>query len=179
MIETAEKLSWPLFATRDEESDAPATFLFGRARVGGSFIRGASGRALVSINEGRSALSLPAPQDFLIRGGRLMRLVLRDLPLPTPPNAATAGRLIQHGTVADGGIMVHTSVSKEEWNFDVQLPGTWKGLNDWALERGYQVKPSPPGRIAGAFLSRLGSTSRLSVFARREAITILRALATD
>jgi hypothetical protein len=64
-------------------------------------------------------------------------LSVPNLPLPFPVTPSAARR-INSNAVAENGVMLVTA-AYERWNVDIQLPGAWEALQDWAGDHGYRV----------------------------------------
>ena len=151
------------------------TFRFAYPGVGGRFIRGAHGYALVAFTDGRSSLSLPAPPGFDLRTTKRARLTLSNLPMPLPVTPAAAQRVHRDGQARDGVTLLTAAVG--EWNIDIQLPRAAQALQDWASDHGYILERSSAGRDTEALLRRTGALDGLDVFADAQRLAVLRALA--
>jgi hypothetical protein len=160
---------------RGVEPNDPATYAFLPPEVGGRFVRGASASALVSFDEGRSSLALPAPPAFPVRTFARTRLVFTNLPLPLPATPSAA-RGVHVNAEARDGVMLLTNATAE-WNFDIRLPTAGQALQDWAADHGFALTRSQDGRDAEALLRRLGTLDALDVLANPKTIALLAALA--
>lgn len=152
----------------------PPTFRFSGAMVGGPFIRGTAGSALVAFAAGGSSLSLPAPESFKVRSFKHTRLVFRNLPLPLPVTP-TAARLVHRDAQARDGVMLLT-IAPEQWNFDIRLPAASEALSAWIDDHGFGFERTQDGHDADALLARLGSLDALDVLAHPNRVALLDAL---
>ncbi|HSZ12869.1 MAG TPA: hypothetical protein VK790_02420 [Solirubrobacteraceae bacterium] len=161
---------------RGASPNEPPTFAFLPPYVGGHFIRGTPAATIVSFNNGKSSLALPAPPSFDIRTFARVRLVFRNLPLPLPVTPSTA-QLVHPNAIARDGVLLLTNAQSDEWNFDIRLPTAGQALQNWVTDKGFALTRTQDGRDADALLRRLGGLDALDVLADPKRLSLLRALA--
>jgi hypothetical protein len=158
-------------AEGDAADSARPVFRFRPAFRSGSFIRGAHASSIVAVADGKIALRLRQPAGMKLWGGHVVRLVLRELPLPLPLGNTMARAIHQHATAADG-LMIQLETTGD-WDFDIALPTRADALQAFATDKRATVRITQDGRYAAALLNRLGSIERIDALASADAIDLL------
>lgn len=159
---------------RSVEAQESITYLPARLVLGGRMSRGSIETALVPLTR-KMSLALDPPEDFDLRTGRFVRLTLLNLPLALPLTASAARRMHPQGVDSDG--LLITFGASRRYSFDVDLPLPGDALTDWAIDNGFQARPTQDSRYADALLGRLSSEASLDALASEARLRLLTELA--